>query len=230
MPRDIPTYHQCSPIEGVLISSKKLQRNMCAVRMEQQAQQHARRILREAQRQAELIRQHAYQDGYQQGMLNTMQHVAAFMADSQTIVRNCREHLSDQTRGMLSSAVDHPETLLLLLDEWLRNLPVSDETLNLTLPTTAKALQPQIMDLLAASWTGKIQLDYHVGPSFVMRYIDQVAEFAPEQYVEPATRSLLQTLDMLPQSCRHVSAQALQAFLGQWQVAETTSSIDGNPS
>jgi len=190
---------------------------MRAIRLEQQAQQHARRIVRDAQQEAELIRQHAYQEGYQQGMLDTLQQTASYMADSQTLDGRCREQLSQHARTMLSSAVDHPETLLLVLDEWLRNLPASDETLYLTLPTTAQVLQPRLMDVLSDGWTGKIHLDYHARPDFVMRHADQFAEFSPSQYVESATRELLQTLDTLPQDCRQVSDFALQEFIEQWQ-------------
>jgi hypothetical protein len=50
-----------------------------------------------------------------------------------------------------------------------------------------------------------------------MRHADQFAEFSPSQYVESATRELLQTLDTLPQDCRQVSDFALQEFIEQWQ-------------
>lgn len=217
MPRDIPTSPLCPPIDGVLLSHKQLQRHKRAVCLEQQTQQHARRIVRDAQQQAELIRQHAYQEGYQQGMLDALQQAASYMANNQMLDGRCREQLAQHARAMLSSAVDHPETLLLVLDEWLRSLPDSDETLYLTLPATAHALHPRLMDVLATGWAGKIQLDYHARSDFVMRHADQVAEFSPELYVKSATRSLLQTLDTLAQDCRQVSDVALQEFIEQWQ-------------
>lgn len=217
MPRDIPTSPLCSPVEGVLLNRKQLKRRMRTICLEQQAQQHARRIVRDAQQEAKLIRQHAYQEGFQQGMLESLQQTASYMADSQTLDGRCRERLSQYVRTMLSSAVDHPETLLLVLDEWLRNLPTSDETLYLTLPTTAHTLNPRLMDVLFDCWKGKIQLDYHARPDVVMRHADQVAEFSPPQYVESATRGLLQTLDTLSQDCRQISDAALQEFIEQWQ-------------
>lgn len=217
MPREIPILHQQTPIDGVLISRKQLNRNRATVRLERQAQQHAQRLLRDAQRQAESLQQHAYQEGYQQGILCTMQQVASYLAASQTLAWSWRERLSAQARAMLSAAVDHPDTLLLLLDEWLRNLPEPDKTLYLTLPDTAHSLQPRLMDLLAMAWQGAIQLDYHTEPRFVMRYADQVAEFSPEQYVEPAMRSLQQSLETIPQDCRRISAHALHELIEQWQ-------------
>lgn len=228
MPREIPTLYQQTPIDGVLVSRKKLHRNTSTVRLEQQAQQHIQRLLRDAQRQAESLQQHAYQEGYQQGILGTMQHVASYLAASQTMAWHWRERLGAQARAMLSAAVDHPDTLLLLLEEWLRNLPEPDKTLYLTLPDTAHSLQPRLMDLLAASWGSAIQLDYHADPRFVMRYADQVAEFSPEQYVELATRSLQQSLDTMPQDCRRISAHALNELIEQWQALASTSHHDEN--
>lgn len=228
MPREIPTIHQQTSIDGVLISRKKLYHNASTIRLKQQAQQHIQRLLRDAQRQADLLKQHAYQEGYQQGILCTMQQVASYLAASQTMAWGWRERLGAQARAMLSAAVDHPDTLLLLVDEWLRKLPEPDKTLYLTLPNTAHSLQTRLMDLLATVWGDAIQLDYHVDQRFVMRYADQVAEFSPEQYVEPAIRSLQQSLDALPQDCRRISAHALHELIEQWQVLASTSSHDEN--
>lgn len=228
MPREIPILHQQTPADGVFISRKKLQSSTSAVRLEQQAQQHVQRLLRDAQRKAESLQQHAYQDGYQQGILCTMQQVASYLANSQTMAWRWRERLSAQAREMLSAAVNHPDTLVLLLDEWLHNLPEPDKTLYLTLPDTANSLQPRLMALLATNWGGAIQLDYHADTRFVMRYDDQVAEFSPEQYVEPATHSLQQSLDAMQQDYRRISAHALQALIEEWQVLASTPSSNEN--
>lgn len=215
MPKSIPTLHLKSAIGGVLIGRKQMQRNMRTTRLEEQAQKHVQRILREAHHQAEIVQQHAYQQGYQQGMLYAMKHVAAYMAASQTTISHWHESLITHVREMLTAAVDHPDTLLLLLEEWLRTLPKPDETLYLTLPDTAQGLQPKLINVLKASWTGPVQFDYHAEPRFVMRYADRVAEFSPEQYVELASRSLQQYLDTLPEDCRRVSKHALQQLIEQ---------------
>lgn len=218
MLRNIPIHHLKPPVDAVLIRRKHLQQNLRAVRLEEQAQQHAQRILRDARQQAELFHRHAYQDGYQQGLLCAVQHVASFLTASQSLFRSERERLAVHARALLSAAVDKPEVLLLLLEEGLRKFPESDETLYLILPDSARALEPKLNDLLASDWGGTSQLDYHAESRFIMRYADQVAEFSPEQYVEPATRLLQQQLDALPQACRQAPAEdALHKFIEQLQ-------------
>lgn len=225
MPRDIPTYHPHAPLERVLIPRKTLQRHARAANLEQQAQHHARQLLREAQQQAEQIRQLAYQDGYQQGMLDAMNQIGTFIADSQTLAVNLRDRLHQQARQLLAHAVEHPETLLLLLEECLRNLPVVDTTLYLILPRSMRHQHTQFSDVLAAHWPHPYQLDFHTDAGFVLRYADQVIEFSPEQYTEAASRTLVNTLASLPEECRQLSQQALQALIAQWHI--TTPSAEG---
>lgn len=219
----IPTHHLKAPIEGVLISRKDVQRNMRTVRLEQQTQHHAQRILRDARREGELFKQHAYQEGYQQGMLSSMQHIAAFLSDNQKMVWEWREKLTVHIRAMLSVAVDHPDVLLLVLEEWLRCVPSTEDKLYLVLPESTRIMEGKIKGLLTTNWAhGAFQLDYHSETRFVLRYTDQVAEFSPEQYVEHATRLLQQHMDALPQDCRQVSVDALHKVIEQWQMENPT--------
>ncbi|WP_157798173.1 oxygen-regulated invasion protein OrgB [Aeromonas cavernicola] len=202
----------------MLIPRKTLQRHARGANLEQQAQQHARQLLREAQQQAEQIRKLAYKDGYQQGMLDAMNQIGTFLADSQTLAINLRDSLHQHARQLLTHAVEHPETLLLLLEECLRNLPVVDTTLYLILPRSMRRQNTQFSDVLAAHWPHPYQLDFHTDAGFVLRYADQVIEFSPEQYTETASRALINTLASLPEECRQLSQQALQAFITQWHV------------
>ncbi|WP_440029670.1 hypothetical protein [Chromobacterium amazonense] len=217
MPRDIPTPHPQTPIDGVLLRRATLRGAARIQGLERQARGHAQQVLRNAERQAESLRQQGYQEGYQQGMLEAMQQVASYLAASQAMAWHWRERLAEHARAMLSAAVDHPDTLLLLLDEWLRDLEPSDATLHLALPKSARKNQAQLMALLAEHWSGPIQLDFHADPRCIMRCADQLAEFAPELYVEPASRQLQQCLNALPQDCRNVSAQALRDLIAQWE-------------
>lgn len=217
MPRDIPIPHPQHIIDGTLLRRSALQDASRAERLEQQARRNAQRLLRDAEQQAETLRQHGYQAGYQQGLLEALQHVAAYLAASQAMARYWTERLDEHARAMLASAVDHPDTLLLLIDEWLRGQECADATLQLTLPESARAHQARLMALLAEQWPGSIQLDYHAEPRCVMRCGDQLAEFAPELYVEAASRQLQQCLDELPKDCRNISDQALREWIAQWE-------------
>lgn len=224
MPREIPSPLPQPPLDGVLIRRHTLKAAARHKRLDQQARQRARLILRETERDAAEIRRHAYQDGFQQGMLDALQQVAAYLAASREMAQHWRERLDDHARAMLSAAVDHPDTLLLLMDEWLRDIEQTDSALHLTLPENARAQQSRLMALLEEQWSGSIQVEFHADPRCIMRCADQVAEFAPELYIEPASRQLQQCLDTLSQDCRQISAHALEEFIAQWQT-----SSDGKP-
>ncbi|SUG46159.1 invasion protein OrgB [Salmonella enterica subsp. arizonae] len=56
-----------------------------------------------------------------QGMVDALQQVAAYLTDSQTMAWKWMEKIQIYARELFSAAVDHPETLLTVLDEWLRD-------------------------------------------------------------------------------------------------------------
>ncbi|MFC4488614.1 hypothetical protein [Chromobacterium aquaticum] len=215
MPRDIPTPRPPTAVEGVLVRSAQLRRAARADQLEREARRQAQRVLRDAEHQAETLRRQASQAGYQQGMLAALEQAAGHFAASQAMAWRWRERLEQEARAMLAAAVDHPDTLLLLLDEWLRDRDAPDATLYLQLPKRARALQPRLMALLTENWPGTIQIDYHADARFMMRCADQAAEFEPEQYVEPASRQLLQCLEQMPQDCRALSEQALRELIAR---------------
>ncbi|MCD4498772.1 hypothetical protein [Chromobacterium vaccinii] len=229
---DIPLPRQPTITDGVLIRSPQLRRLRRIDNLDQQARKRARQRLDDAEREADAIRRHAYRDGYQQGMLAALDQLAAHLANSQAQAARWREHLSEEARAMLAAAVDHPDTLLLLLDEWLRTRdgPSGDAVLHLQLPKRARSQQTALMALLADNWFGAIQIDYHDDDRFIMRCADQAAEFSPEQYLEPASRQLSHRLNTLPQECRQLSAAALEQFQRQLGPRLSALAAGGTPS
>lgn len=83
--QNIPIPSPLSPVEGILIKRKTLERYFSIERLEQQAHQRAKRILREAEEEAKTLRMYAYQEGYEQGMIDALQQVAAYLTDNQTM-------------------------------------------------------------------------------------------------------------------------------------------------
>ncbi|WP_434626695.1 hypothetical protein [Chromobacterium sp. CV08] len=213
MPRDIPTLPPSAAFEGVLIRRASLQPARRAAELERAARRRARQITDEADAQAGAVRGQAWRDGYQDGMLTALDQVAAYLADSQAQAARWRERLADEARAMLRAAADHPDALLLALDEWLREQEPTDDTLRLMLPENARPQQQRLMALLADSWNGRLQLDYHADDRLLIRCADQAAEFAPELYVEPAAQQTLRCLDSLPQECRGLSSTALETLM-----------------
>ncbi|MBT2867655.1 Oxygen-regulated invasion protein OrgB [Chromobacterium violaceum] len=214
MPRDIPIFRPPNAIEGVLVCREQLLRHDKAVSLEREARRHAARIVRQAEQEAESLRGRALLDGYGDGMIQALGQLARHLANGDALLRHCRERLEAESRAMLSAAVDHPDALLLALDEWLRERRREDEsrTLHLLLPQQARASQAELMALLAESWGGRLSLDYHPDSRFVMRCGEQAAEFSPELYVEPASSQAMQALGDLPSRCRGLSAAALSAL------------------
>ncbi|SSS41495.1 Oxygen-regulated invasion protein OrgB [Acinetobacter baumannii] len=46
---------------------------------------------------------------------------------------------------------------------------------------------------------------------------DQIAEFSPEQFVETAVGVIKHHLDELPQDCRTISDNAINALIDEWK-------------
>ncbi|UTH74119.1 hypothetical protein [Chromobacterium sp. IIBBL 290-4] len=205
---------QATPIENALIRQSHLKTLRRGDAIEKAARRRARQIVDAAQAEAETLQSHGWQAGYQAGMLRALDQVAAQLGDYQSQAARWQARLSAEARDMLTAAVNHPDTLLLLLDEWLqsRNGSAQEQVLHLLLPRRAKGRQAELMALLSDNWHGAIQIDYHDDERFIMRCADQAAEFSPEQFVGPASLHLRQRLHTLSRDCAGLSAAALRQF------------------
>lgn len=52
---------------------------------------------------------YAYQEGYEQGMIDALQQVAAYLTDNQTMAWKWMEKIQIYARELFSAAVDHPK-------------------------------------------------------------------------------------------------------------------------
>lgn len=217
MPRSIHAINTSSAINGVLLRRKVIRNHLYLTRLESLAQAGAKRILRDAQHKADLLHLHAYKSGYEQGMLCLIQQVATYLTDSKNMAWHWRERLIEQVKTMLSASVEHPDTILLLLDEWLHQTSDLESEIYITLPKLARELQPKIMAALANNWEGGIHIEYHEEPSFIIRHADQLVEFLPEQYVQSSVRLLQNVLDKLAPDCHRISDNALLGVIERLQ-------------
>ncbi|EEE2028079.1 oxygen-regulated invasion protein OrgB, partial [Salmonella enterica subsp. enterica serovar Cerro] len=71
--------------------------------------------------------------------------------------------------------------------------------------------------LLMENWPGTFNLKYHQEQRFIMSCGDQIAEFSPEQFVETAVGVIKHHLDELPQDCRTISDNAINALIDEWK-------------
>ncbi|EDZ9581477.1 oxygen-regulated invasion protein OrgB, partial [Salmonella enterica subsp. enterica serovar Kentucky] len=104
-----------------------------------------------------------------------------------------------------------------VLDEWLRDFDKPEGQLFLTLPVNAKKDHQKLMVLLMENWPGTFNLKYHQEQRFIMSCGDQIAEFSPEQFVETAVGVIKHHLDELPQDCRTISDNAINALIDEWK-------------
>lgn len=81
---------------------------------------------------------YAYQEGYEQGMIDALQQVAAYLTDNQTMARKWMEKIQIYARELFSAAVDHRNAFN-RLDEWLRDFDKPEGNF-LTLPVNAKKI------------------------------------------------------------------------------------------
>lgn len=109
MLKNIPIPSPLSPVEGILIKRKTLERYFSIERLEQQAHQRAKRILREAEEEAKTLRMYAYQEGYEQGMIDALQQVAAYLTDNQTMAWKWMEKIQIYARELFSARSTIPK-------------------------------------------------------------------------------------------------------------------------
>ncbi|MGL5758799.1 type III secretion system linker protein OrgB [Plesiomonas sp.] len=213
MPREIPSPSPEISVDGVIFQRTRLRQAARADRLEKEARKRASALIHHAEQEAAIIRQEAFRQGYEAGMLTALSHTASYMSKWQTQANLWYQQLESHSRVLLSAAVDHPDTLLLLLDEWLRDQPRQQASLRLLLPRSAQPMRGRLMALLNEQWDNRIEIDYHDDPRFILRCGQQMAEFAPADFVEQATRQLRNNLSALPDECRHLSEQAIRQLI-----------------
>ncbi len=107
---------------------------------------------------AKTCRLYAYQEGYGQGIIEALQQVAEYLTDKRTMAWKWMEKIQMYARELFSAAVDHPETLLTVLDEWLRDFDKPEGKLFLTLPVNAKKDHQKLKMFLMEQWPGSFNL------------------------------------------------------------------------
>jgi hypothetical protein len=228
MPRLIPTPYPLRAIDGVLIRRQQLEQSNRANNLMQQARLHAQRCLRDARKQTKEIQQHAWQEGYLNGMQAAFQQIVTYLTDSHNHARTWEAQLDQQVKTALTGAVTRPEIILQVLDEWLQTQKETSisANLHLCLPSAMRSQHKPLMAVLNERWQGNIHIDYHAETRLLLRCADQVAEFAPEYYVETTVRQLQQQWAFLATDCAQLSQIALQQWhqqLSQYLTQETES-------
>jgi len=176
--------------------------------IKQQTTYQAQNIIQHAKQDAEKIAQQGYSDGYQDGYVAVLSQIATYFGNCNGYLSLKRDELIEEVRGLLSSAIERPETLLSVIDEWTKSLPVSDEVLQINLPETSKKIETRLKDLLH-SWPGKVIMSYHMDNKYVMSCGQQIAEFSPKEFENQAIEMLMPGFSLIPTELQRISDEAL---------------------
>lgn len=214
MLRDIPiNYFPQPPLGGVLIKHKTLQKNRSFRRLEEQARQRAKKLIKDAQKEAQMLQEEACREGFQQGLIIALKQVAIYLSNSNLTLQYWQQQLEKQVREMLAASVNHPETLLLVLDEWLSELSSSNTSVNIILPEAVKAKYSDTISRVAGDKGVMIHIGYHPGANVIFRCGEDIAEFSPAEFTEMSSRRILmRNLPVLNQDCYRLSREALSLF------------------
>ena len=184
MPRIIQTLHSILPVEGVYIARAKLQQGQRAQTLIDEAKRSARRLIKDAQVSADDAYQQALRDGYRDGVIAAADAIADHFFAEQRLASDLQKKLMQQVRTALQLALDHPELILVLLDEWLKNqITSADIPLKLFLPCQIYHAHEQVMACLEAAWCARVQVEYHDDERFILSSGDQIAEFDPTSFL-----------------------------------------------
>lgn len=213
MLKNIPLLSPSAAHEGVLLTRAQVTGQKRAKNIFSEAFWRAKKILKQATVDAEKIQKNAYAEGYQQGVITAAQHITQYIDASHNLSDKLNATLQVRAKEMLSNALDHPDLLIILVDEWLHKLDKEQvdnaPVLHLILPTYAKKRHAQLLQFLHETWSKPINIEYHEETRFVIKYADHIAEFVPDEFLEQAVTGLSLANEAMTE-CRQLSQNALQ--------------------
>lgn len=215
MPRNIPINTSQQPLlGGVLIKRNTLEKKLSLGRLEQQARKRAKQLIKDAQKEAQVLHEQAHRDGFQQGILYALKQVVTYLSDSNLTLEYWQQCLEKQVREMLATSVNHPETLLLVFDEWMSRDINSDVTVSIIFPEAMKTGYSEVISRIIGDREAGIDIRYHTGSNIIFRCGGNIAEFSPVEFMEAGTRRILmKNIPRVNQDCHCLSRDALILFI-----------------
>ncbi|CAG9435391.1 TPA: hypothetical protein ACS727_003519 [Providencia alcalifaciens] len=216
MLKHIQTQSHQSLINGVLIKNKIVKSCYYIDKLEKDAQERAKKVLKDAQSEAKLFQEQAYLDGYKQGMVYALNQVLSFFTNQSDIVLNLQKQVDSYVREMLFEIVNNPDTLLVVLDEWLANIHTSEQSLLVTLPKTTKYSDVKLTEFIEKRWVGNVSINYHNQNHFIFHCGSYIAEFSPDKIIDSGCAALQKKyLSELSKKCKVLSDDMMDSFLHQ---------------
>ena len=215
MPRNIPINTSQQPLlGGVLIKRNTLEKKLSLGRLEQQARKRAKQLIKDAHKEAQVLHEQAHRDGFQQGILYALKQVVTYLSDSNLTLEYWQQCLEKQVREMLATSVNHPETLLLVFDEWMSRDINSDVTVSIIFPEAMKTGYSEVISRIIGDRGAGIDIRYHTGSNIIFRCGENIAEFSPVEFTKAGTRRILmKNIPGLSQDCHRLSRDSLILFI-----------------
>ncbi|RXZ38324.1 hypothetical protein D9O50_01920 [Oxalobacteraceae bacterium CAVE-383] len=202
-----------APREGVFIPRKQVRKMRRARDIVEEAQRRARGILKEAQRQADDMRGQARAAGHGEGALAAAAQVLSHFDASQTLARRLRGELEQHARTLLAAALDHPDTVLALLDECLQGLSgPPQQRMKVCLPAAMRGVRARVQSLLDAAGHGAADIEYRDDGRLAVLAGEQVFAFDPQVSIEAGSARLLARFPDLEETVRSLGEAAMQNF------------------
>jgi len=219
MQKTITCPNMIESIEGVLIPGSDLKKREKVENILKQAKHHASKIIKEANIQAQTIRESAQSAGYQAGIILSINSVADFIDNNQSIYLKFYTKTHESMLKNLRHALNSPEIFPLLLEHWLADVIPDEEhsTLFLLVPKMALKQQSELSSYIASLWSGKVVIEQHTDNRFVIKYKNDLAEFSPDVWVEQQ-RIQADFCQQLEKDCNSLSSNSIQQLLNDLAV------------
>lgn len=204
-----------APREGVFIPRRQVQKMRRARDIVDEAQRRARDILKHAQRQAEDIRRRAHAEGYREGALASSAQVLSHFDASRALSLRLRGELEQHARTLLGAALDHPNTVLALLDQCLQGLAQSQQQparIEITLPAAMRGVRGRLRKLLDDAGQNTADIEYRDDTRLVVTAGEQVFEFDRSASIEEGVAHLLGRFPDLESDSRALRDAAMQRW------------------
>lgn len=202
--------------ENVLLPNKNRLTHNLRVNLATQARIHAKKTISDARREAETIRRQAYHNGYERGVMASIEAMAGFIEDKQSIVNDVYQQVREQVKDLLNDTVNKESVICALFESWADEIDERDNKtpFYILLPRDRRRYKRRLMTYIDSLHMGGAVFEYHQDLRYVFKYREQLVEFSPETFVDNQIDSLLVTQSLYA-GCEQLSTQTLQKLHAQ---------------
>jgi len=200
------------PDEALRVRSAYLRNDIQASSLVAEARRRASALAVQAQGEAEQLYLAAKAEGYADGILLAAQALTDYLAEHGALAARLQEKLQQRVATLLQYCVNEPDVVMAAFEECLAEQDLSAATrLDLLLPDSMRAGHRGLLARLQQHAGVQVNVEYHKDQRFLLRLGDQVAEFAPGDFVANASARAMGDLP----SIHAASAQAAKKCRAQ---------------